>query len=135
MNKRRMLITSISIVVLTITAIIVTMVGLPRYNIYMREMSGRAQLAEAEWNRQIAVQEAQAILDSAKLLAEADIARAFGVAEANTIIGDSLQNNREYLWYLWIQGLNDGTSEVIYVPTEANLPVLEAGRLKIEANK
>lgn len=34
----------------------------------------------------------------------------------------------EYIQYLWVQGLHDGSSEVIYVPTEANLPVLEATR-------
>lgn len=113
---------------LVIGTIVVVMVVLPRYNIYRREMSGKAQLAEAEWNRQIAVKEAQAKADSAALLAEAEIARASGVAEANRIIGDSLKGNPEYLWYLWIDGLNDGTGETIYVPTEANLPVLEASR-------
>lgn len=30
----------------------------------------------------------------------------------------------------WVKGLTDGSSEVIYVPTEANLPILEAGRIK-----
>jgi hypothetical protein len=29
---------------------------------------------------------------------------------------------------LWIQGLQDGSSETIYIPTEANLPILEATR-------
>ena len=42
--------------------------------------------------------------------------------------GESLKNNESYLRYLWIQGLQDGTSEVIYIPTEANLPILEAAR-------
>lgn len=111
-----------------IGAIIIVMVVMPKYNIYRREMSGKAQLAEAEWNRQIAVKEAQAKRDSAILLAQSEVERARGVAEANRIIGDSLKGNPEYLWYLWIDGLNDGTGETIYVPTEANLPVLEASR-------
>lgn len=126
--RRNRLIAIAVVVLLVIGTLIVALVVLPRYNIYRREMSGKAQLAEAEWNRQIAVKEAQAKADSAVLLAEAEIARAEGVAEANRIIGDSLKGNPEYLWYLWIDGLNDGTGETIYVPTEANLPVLEASR-------
>jgi len=102
--------------------------GLPKYNVYRRELSGMSQLKEAEWNRKIAIQEAEARLGSSKLDAQAEIERAKGVAEANVIVGDSLKGNEAYLRYLWIQGLNDGSSEVIYVPTEANLPILEATR-------
>ena len=99
---------------------------LPNYRLWSREMRGRSALAEAEWDRQIAVQEAEAEKLSAEQLAEAEIIRARGVAEANAIIGESLRNNESYLRYLWIQGLHDGSSEVIYIPTEANLPILEA---------
>jgi len=58
--------------------------------------------------------------------AEIEVARATGVAEANKIISGSI--TASYVQYLWVQGLNDGNSEVIYVPTEANLPILEATR-------
>jgi len=103
-------------------------VGIPKYRVWQRELSGRAILKEAEWSRRVAVEEASAKNDSAKFLAEAEITRAKGVAEANGIIGQSLKENEAYLRYLWIQGLQDGSSEVIYVPTEANLPILEATR-------
>lgn len=63
-----------------------------------------------------------------KSLAEAEIIRAKGVAEANRIIGDSLKNNEAYLRYLWIRNLEDGPNQIIYVPTEANLPLLESSR-------
>ncbi len=86
--------------------------------------------AEAEQDRQIKVREAQAKLDAAKFEADSEIERARGVAEANKIIGESLKNNEAYLRYLWVQGLNDNSGEVIYVPTEANLPILEAGNRK-----
>lgn len=99
---------------------------LPRYRVWNREMTGKAMLREAEWSRQIAVEEAAAKLESAKHLSNAEIERARGVAEANKIIGESLEGNESYLRYLWIQGLQDGSSEVIYIPTEANLPILEA---------
>ena len=101
---------------------------MPQYLVWQRELSGKAQLKEADWNRQIAVREAEAKLESASKLALAEIERAKGVAEANRIIGESLKDNESYLRYLWIQGLQDGSSEVIYIPTEANLPILEATR-------
>jgi hypothetical protein len=59
-------------------------------------------------------------------LADAEIIRATGVAKANQIIGDSLKDNREYLQYLYITGLEDGSKNgnvTIYVPTEGGLPV------------
>ncbi len=65
-------------------------------------------------------------LEKAKKDAEIEIARAKGVAESNKIIADSLSEN--YLRYRWIEGLQTNDMQVIYVPTEANLPVLEATR-------
>ena len=97
---------------------------IPNYNVYSRELNGKAQLREAEWNRQIAIQEAQALKESAKLKADAEILRATGIAEANKIISGSI--TEEYIRYKFVEGLNDGNTEVIYVPTEANLPILEA---------
>lgn len=102
--------------------------GMPRYNVWRLEMRGKAQLREAEWNRQIKVQEANAELEAAKALAQAEVERAKGVAESNAIVADGLGGPEGYLRYLWIKGLQDGSSEVIYVPTEAQLPILEATR-------
>ena len=103
--------------------------GCPRYAVYQQELEGAAELARATQNRQIRIEEAKAEQESAKLWAYAEIERARGVAEANKIIGDSLKGNEAYLRYLWIQGLQEGaTPQVVYVPTEAGLPILEAGR-------
>lgn len=105
--------------------------GCPKYKIYSREMTGKAELAQAESNRKIAILEAEAKRESAKALASAEVERAKGVAEANKIIGDSLHGNDIYLKYLWIQSLSEGQhKEVVYVPTETNLPILEATRLE-----
>lgn len=104
--------------------------GYPQYKVYQQTLAGEAELARATQNRQIRIQEAKAKLEAASLDAQAEIERAKGVAEANKIIGDSLKGNEAYLRYLWIQGLQEGsTPQVIYVPTEAGLPILEAGRL------
>ena len=104
--------------------------GFPRYQVYQQELTGRAELARAQSNRMIAVQEAEAKMEAASKLADAEVARARGVAEANRIIGDSLHGNEAYLRYLWIHNLTEVQGQIIYVPTEAGLPVLEAGRLE-----
>lgn len=110
--------------------VLLGMWGCPQYNVYRQRMSGEAALAEAESSKQIAVQTAKAKLESAKMLADAEVERAKGVAEANKIIGESLSGHEDYLRYLWITGLeNAGNPTVIYVPTEAGLPILEATRL------
>lgn len=101
---------------------------LPIYGVWSQRLAGEAELAHAESNRQIRILEAKAEQESAKALAEAEITRAEGVAKANKIIGGSLQNNEGYLRYLWIHGLKTNQMQVIYVPTEANLPILEASK-------
>lgn len=104
------------------------MAGCPMYNVWQQGLSGQAALARATQDRQIKVQEAQAKLDSASLLSQAEVIRAKGVSSANSIIGDSLKNNEAYLRYMWINSLETGNNQVIYVPTEAGLPILEAGK-------
>jgi len=118
-----------SIGALTMLAIIIMaafMIIIPKYKVWQKELNGKAMLKEAEWSKQIRIEEAKAKLESATLEAQAEVERAKGVAEANRIIGDSLKGNEGYLRYLWIQGLHDGSSEVVYIPTEAGLPLLEA---------
>lgn len=97
---------------------------------WVERLKGEAKLARAESNRQIRILEAKAEQEAAKALAEAEVIRAEGVAKANKIIGDSLQNNEGYLRYLWIQGLQTNQMQVVYVPTEANLTIMEASRMK-----
>src|SRR5687767_211483 len=104
----------------------------PSYNVYQAQMRGRAELARAEQNRKIRVFEAQARMDAAKLNAQAEIASARGVAEANRIIAESLGGPEGYLRWRYIEMLSetgrDGKGrDVIYVPTEGALPILEAG--------
>lgn len=111
-----------------VIAIIICAATIPLYNVWRKELSGKATLKEAEWSRQVTIEEAEANLEAEKLNAKSEVERAKGVAEANAIIGKSLQDNEAYLRYLWIRGLHDGSSEVIYIATEANLPILEATR-------
>jgi uncharacterized iron-regulated membrane protein len=99
------------------------------YKVWSSGKDGEAQLAQANYNRQIAVKEAEAKSAAATELAKAEVIRAGGVAAANKIIGDSLKNNEEYLRYLYVNNLENSHNQIIYVPTEAGLPILEANRL------
>lgn len=104
------------------------MYGYPQYTVYSSRMAGEAELAQANYGKQVAVQTAIAKKDAAQYEAQAEITRAGGVAQANKIIGDSLKDNEAYLRYLFVNGLENTKNQVIYVPTEAQLPILEAGR-------
>ncbi|HHT9135849.1 MAG TPA: hypothetical protein ACFYEK_01250 [Candidatus Wunengus sp. YC60] len=102
------------------------MYGCPQYGVYSARKEGEAILAHAQSSREVAVAEAKAKMESSSLLARADTIRACGVAASNRIIGQSLKNNSEYLQWLWIDQIEKANT--IYVPTEANLPILEAGK-------
>ena len=100
--------------------------------VWNAETAGEAELAQATQNRKIKVLEAQARMDAASLEANAEVARARGLAEANRIVADSLGGPEGYLRYLYIQNLEQSNGQIIYVPTEGGLPILEAGRLRQE---
>lgn len=103
--------------------------GCPQYNVYKQSKEGEAQLAHATYSREVAVAEAKAKMESASLLAQADTIRAHGIARSNQIIGQSLTD--AYLHWFWIDNI-DKSNNVIYVPTEANLPIMEAGRFNAQ---
>lgn len=105
---------------------------IPWYNVWQQEMSGKAEFAKAEQNRKIKIEEAKANLEAEKLNAQAEIERAKGAAEAIRIENGSLTPT--YIQYLWVrQQSNLNNKTVVYIPTESNLPILEATRPLIEA--
>ena len=102
---------------------------LPWYNVWSRAMEGKAAFAKAEQNRKIKIEEARANLEAEKLNAQAEIERAKGAAEAIRIENGSITPT--YIQYLWVRQQSDLSNKtVIYVPTETNLPLLEATRMK-----
>ena len=104
--------------------------AVPAYGRYQQILNAQNELAAQQYLKQVSVAQAEAKNDSAKYEAEAEITRAEGVAKANKIIGDSLTNNEAYLRYLFVNNLAESKNQVIYIPTEANLPILEANRNK-----
>jgi len=101
---------------------------LPQWNVWRADLAGQAALAQAENERKVLIEEAKARLESSRFYAEAEVERAKGVAEANKIVAEGLGGPEGYLRYLWIQKLGENQQDVIYIPTEAGVPILEAGR-------
>jgi regulator of protease activity HflC (stomatin/prohibitin superfamily) len=120
-----------SIVAFVIVGVLI-LIGLPTYNVYSKQMQGKAAYEQAVQDRRIRVLEAQAALDSAQLTAQAEVARARGTNEANRIMAQSLGGPENYLRWSYIHMLEETAGkqgrEVIYIPTEAGMPILEAGR-------
>ena len=119
----------ILVVILVILPIVGIVWGYQSFRVYSAGQAGKAELAQAEYNRQIIVRQAQAKLDASSLEAEAAVAHAKGVKESNEIIANGLGGPEGYLRFLYIQMLQDsGDKQIIYIPTEAGLPILEAAK-------
>lgn len=109
----------------------VPMWGCPQYSVYSKRLEGEGDLAKANFTREVKVREAQATLDAARMLNQAEVVRAEGLAQAAKTVIDVLGGPEAYLRYLWIQNLEHGNGEKIYIPTEAGMPILEAGKNSI----
>ncbi|UIP07573.1 membrane protease subunit [Erythrobacter sp. SDW2] len=115
--------------IVAVLIIPVLLLAWPQYRVYSERLAGEAALAEAQSSRKVAILEAEAKKESAIALAEAEVIRAEGAAKANRILQDSLGGPDGYLRYLQIQALEDTEASLIYVPTEAGLPVTESRRV------
>ena len=135
-EKRLSIITQVGVVLLGLFLLFggvgSCMWGYPKYKVYSSEMHGKAVLAEAESSRQVAVREALALKDSAEYKAQAEVIRANGVSQANSIIAGGLGGPEGYLRYLAIDAMKQQAASpnatTIYVATEAGMPITEASR-------
>ena len=123
---------TVKAIVLSIVGILVFIVAIalviPWYNVWSQEMEGKAEFAKAEQNRKIKIEEAKANLEAEKLNAQAEVERAKGAAEAIRIENGSITPT--YIQYLWVRQQSDLSDKtIIYIPTETNLPILEANRM------
>lgn len=94
----------------------------PYYRVWSQEMRGKAALAEAKQSKMIQTEQARAELESAQLR-----------AQAVKIMGQAAKDYPEYREQEFIgafgEALREGNiSQIIYVPTESSLPILEAGK-------
>jgi len=118
------------VAVIIIALIAACMWIFPIYSVWAAKKRGQASIAEANFAEEVAIAEATARLKAAELNKQAEVIDAEAVAESVKTIGDALKNNDGYLRWQWIKAIADTDNEIIYVPTEANLPILEAGRNK-----
>ncbi|MES2793193.1 MAG: hypothetical protein V4719_26525 [Planctomycetota bacterium] len=113
--------------VLVVLAIVVVgiLVGIcfwigPHYRVWSAGMKGQAILAEAEFSKKAQVEQARAEKESAVLR-----------AEAIQIVGKASKEFPEYRHQEFIgafaEALKEGNiDQIVYVPTEANIPIIEA---------
>jgi len=97
---------------------------------------GKSILFKAEYSKKAKVEEAKADFESAKLEAETKLIQAEASAKTKLIeaeakaksiqvVGETLKQNPDYLKFQMIEGMFKHKSDkTIYVPTEANLPII-----------
>ena len=117
------------IIIILSIFLLIALIGLgmfiiPKYNVWKKEMKGMAELKEAEYSKQVLIEEAKANLEAEKLNAESEIERAKGMAQAMEIENGKLTET--YIKYLWVRNMTGNEANTIYIPTEAGLPILEA---------
>lgn len=108
-------------IVFILIIIILCMWGCPRYAVYRQTKEGQAELAQAQYSKEVAVAQAKAKMESASYEAQADTIRAHGIAASNLIIGNSL--TPQYLQWLWVNNLEKQDKSVIYVPSQNGIPL------------
>lgn len=118
-----------AIIILLIVAVIWGLSALGAiYGVWRAHKEGQAELAQAKNEQQIQAARAQGRLNAADLNKQAEVIDASAVAKSVEIIGKALQDNEGYMRWQWIRMMeHKQAGDVIYVPTEANLPILEAG--------
>ncbi|MGE9926793.1 hypothetical protein ACQRAB_06975 [Megasphaera elsdenii] len=92
--------------------------GYPQYKVWEQSKAGEAALAKATQDRQIKVQEAEAEQEAASKQ-----------AEANRILGESIRQYPESMEQKWIEAIEKTSNQVIYLPTEASVPITESARM------
>lgn len=114
------------VVVGTIGIVLMFQFVTPKFNLYKANTEKQAVIADQRAQSEAAEYAARSAVTQAKARAEAMIIEAQALAESQSIITETLTD--EYLRYLYIKALEGNTNQIIYVPTEAGLPILEAGR-------
>lgn len=123
-KSRRIMWYSIGGIATTIALIVAMMIGLPIYSVWQQGLSGEAALKKAEQTRQILIEQAKAEEQAATFR-----------ANAIEIVGAKAQQYPEYRQQEFMAALgealqNGNISQILYLPTEAAIPITEANRLR-----
>ena len=114
---------TVALIVLIVLAVVITpFVALPVWNVWRQGLSGEAELRRAEQTKKIMIETARAEKEMAQLR-----------ADAINILGEAAKKYPEYRQQEFIQAFGEALkegeiSQIIYVPTEGNIPILEAGK-------
>lgn len=101
----------------------------PKWRVWRAHQDGLADLAQARNEQQIQIAKAQSRKEAAEYNKAAAVIEAEAVALQIQSIGEKLTDHSLYLRWQWIKMMEERPkNSVIYVPTEANLPILEATR-------
>ncbi len=120
-----------TIFIMGLILVALLMFALPKYNVWQQEMAGKAEMAKAEQNRQILVEEAKARLEAEKLNAQAEIERAKGMAEAMKVENGTLNETyNQYLFIRTLEKLADKGSlpQIIYMPSNGLVPTMDVSK-------
>ena len=108
------------------TIVLFKVIG-PKLNLYKANTEKQAVIAEQRAVSEAAEFAARSAVIQAGARAEAMVIEAKSLAESQAIIAATL--TPEYVRYLYVKAIEGNTNQVIYIPTEAGLPILEAGRI------
>jgi len=103
-----------------IILIVASMFLIPMYNVWKAGQEWKANLMKAEQEKQIQIEQAKAEVESAKLR-----------AQAIKIVWEATKQypeyrTQEFIWAFANAMENWNIQKIIYVPTEANIPITEA---------
>lgn len=114
-------------IILVIVFVIIAVIGaimliVPPYKAWAAEKRGEGMMRYAAMERNAMISQAEAERDSARLR-----------SEAIEIVGEASQKYPEYRQQEFIGAFakcleNGCANQIIYVPTEANIPIIEAGK-------
>lgn len=110
------------IAAVSVLLVVAIMAVYPVYRVWSADMSGRAKLAESENSRKVLIEQARAEQEAASM-------RAGAIA----IVGEAAKKYPEYRQQEFLgafaEALKEGKiNQIMYVPTEASIPITEAGR-------
>jgi hypothetical protein len=106
-----------------IAFIAVLMFLIPTWSVWQQNMKGKAKLARATQERQILVEQARAEDEAADF-----------IVNAITKVGKAAKEFPEYRKQVFMQAYaealnSESIEQIIYVATEAGIPITEAGRI------
>ena len=120
-NNSMLKLIAVALLLCSVVAVVILFGG-PMYRVWSAGKSGEAKLRQAESEKQIMIETAKAELESSKLR-----------AQAIETVGAMSQKYPEYRQQEFIAAFGEAiqsgqVEQIIYVPTEANIPIVEARR-------